>query len=80
MDDEERSGRPSICTDDPVELVRERIMENRRFAIMELSSHFPQISRTLLHKIVMEPGAALEGSSKLAIPPKILKSMMRVRN
>ncbi|KAJ4451520.1 hypothetical protein ANN_02984 [Periplaneta americana] len=27
-------------------------MENRRFTITELSSHFPQISRTLLHEIV----------------------------
>ena len=37
-----------------VELVRERIMENHCFTIMELSCHFPQISRSLLHKIVME--------------------------
>ena len=29
--DEERSGRSSINTDDLVELVRERFMENRRF-------------------------------------------------
>jgi hypothetical protein len=37
-----------------VELVRERIMENRRVTIMELSSHVPQISRSLLHEIVTE--------------------------
>ncbi|XP_021912893.1 histone-lysine N-methyltransferase SETMAR-like [Zootermopsis nevadensis] len=29
-------------------------MDNRRFTITELSSHFPQISRSLLHKIVTE--------------------------
>ncbi|PNF39521.1 Protein DJ-1alpha [Cryptotermes secundus] len=52
--DEKRSGWPSIITDDLVELVRERIMENRRVTIAELSSHVPQISRSLLHEIVME--------------------------
>ncbi|KAJ4427207.1 hypothetical protein ANN_24824 [Periplaneta americana] len=41
---EKRSGRPSLINDDRVELVRQCIMENRRFTITELSSHFPQIS------------------------------------
>ncbi|KAJ4451673.1 hypothetical protein ANN_03143 [Periplaneta americana] len=50
--DEERSGRPTLINDDRVELVRQCIMENRRFTITELSSHFPQISRSLLHEIV----------------------------
>ncbi|KAJ4439236.1 hypothetical protein ANN_07356 [Periplaneta americana] len=50
--DEERSGRPSLINDDRVEPVRQCIMENRRFTITELSSHFPQISRSLLHEIV----------------------------
>ncbi|KAJ4446185.1 hypothetical protein ANN_12878, partial [Periplaneta americana] len=50
--DEERSGQPSLINDDRVELVRQCIMENRRFTITELSSHFPQISRSLLHEIV----------------------------
>ncbi|KAJ4443928.1 hypothetical protein ANN_05717 [Periplaneta americana] len=50
--DEERSGRPSLINDDRVELVRQCIMENRRFTITELSSHFPQTSRSLLHEIV----------------------------
>ncbi|PNF43793.1 hypothetical protein B7P43_G09754 [Cryptotermes secundus] len=52
--DEKRSGRPSIITDDLVELVRERIMENRRVTIAELSNHVPQISHSLLHEIVTE--------------------------
>ncbi|KAJ4451413.1 hypothetical protein ANN_02875 [Periplaneta americana] len=47
-----RSGRPSLINDDRVELVRQCIMENRRFTITELSSHFPQILRSLLHEIV----------------------------
>ena len=38
--DEERSRRPSIIMDDLVDLVRERIMENRRFTITELGNHF----------------------------------------
>ncbi|KAJ4448384.1 hypothetical protein ANN_10400 [Periplaneta americana] len=50
--DEERSGRTSLINDDRVKLVRQCIMENRRFTITELSSHFPQISRSLLHEIV----------------------------
>ncbi|KAJ4429271.1 hypothetical protein ANN_26274 [Periplaneta americana] len=50
--DEERSGRLSLINDDRVELVRQCIMENRRFTITKLSSHFPQISRSLLHEIV----------------------------
>ncbi|PNF14616.1 hypothetical protein B7P43_G12124 [Cryptotermes secundus] len=52
--DEKRSGQPSIITDDLVELVRERIMENRHVTITELSSHVPQISPSLLHEIVTE--------------------------
>ena len=51
---DEHCGRPSFITDDLVELVQECIMENRRFTITELSSHFPQISRPLLHKTVTE--------------------------
>ncbi|KAJ4435135.1 hypothetical protein ANN_23711 [Periplaneta americana] len=50
--DEERSGRPSLINGDRVELVRQCIKENRRFTITELSNHFPQISRSLLHEIV----------------------------
>ncbi|GFU79139.1 uncharacterized protein TNCV_2136621 [Trichonephila clavipes] len=47
--DEERSGRPSLIN---VELVRQRVMENRRFTITELSIQLLQISRSLLHGIV----------------------------
>jgi len=52
--DEEKSGRPSIVTDDLVAKVDEKIRENRRFTITELSLCFPQISRTLLFEIVSQ--------------------------
>jgi len=39
---------------DLVRAVEEKIRENRRFTITPLSLHFPQISRSLFHKIVSE--------------------------
>jgi len=50
--DDPRSGRPSVVNEDLVRAVEEKIRENRRFTITSLSLHFPQISRSLLHKIV----------------------------
>jgi len=47
--DETRSGRPSWVNDDLVHKVNERVCDNRRFTISDLSLHFPQISRTLLY-------------------------------
>ncbi|GFV95486.1 uncharacterized protein TNCV_4574881 [Trichonephila clavipes] len=41
--------RPSLIN---VELVRQRVMENRRFSITELRNQFPQISLSLSHDIV----------------------------
>ena len=38
--------------DDLVHKVNERVLDNRRFKISDLSLHFPQISRTLLYDIV----------------------------
>jgi len=38
--------------DDLVRKVNERVRDHRRFAIFDLSLHFPQISRTLLYAIV----------------------------
>jgi len=52
--DDPRSGRPSVVNEDSVRAVEEKIWENRRFTITPLSLHFPQISRSLLHKIVSE--------------------------
>ena len=52
--DDSRSGRPSVVSEDLVRAVEVKIRENRRFTITSLSLHFPQISRSLLHKIVSE--------------------------
>jgi len=45
--DEARSGRPSLVNDDFVRKVNERVRDDRRFTISDMSLHFPQISRTL---------------------------------
>ncbi|PSN54547.1 hypothetical protein C0J52_07099, partial [Blattella germanica] len=37
---------------DLIELVRQHIVENRRFTITELSNHLSQISRSFVHEIV----------------------------
>jgi len=50
--DEARSGRPSLVNDDLVCKVNERVRDDRRFTISDLSLHFPQISRTLLYDTV----------------------------
>jgi len=44
MHDEARSGRPSLVNDDLVRNVNERVRDDRRFTISNLSLHFPQIS------------------------------------
>ncbi|KAG5317737.1 MOS1T transposase, partial [Pseudoatta argentina] len=48
--DDQRSGRPSILTDDIVEKAR----DDRRLTVDELSAMFPQISRSLLHETITE--------------------------
>jgi len=50
--DDARSGRSSLVNDDLVRKVNEKVHDDRRFTISDLSLHFPQISRTLLHDIV----------------------------
>jgi len=50
--DDPRSGRPSVV--DLVHAVEEKIRENRRFTITSLSLQFPQISWSLIHKIVSD--------------------------
>jgi hypothetical protein len=51
--DEERSGRPSVVSDDLVQSVDHKICERRRFTISEVSCEFSQISRTLLYEIII---------------------------
>jgi len=50
--DDARSGRPSFVNGDLVRKVNERVRDDRRFTISDLSLQFPQISRTLLYAIV----------------------------
>jgi len=50
--DEAQSGRPSLVNYDLVRKDNERVRDDRRFTISDLSLHFPQISRTLLYEIV----------------------------
>jgi len=50
--DEVHSGHPSLVNDDLVRKVNERVRDDRRFTISDLSLHFPQISMTLLYDIV----------------------------
>jgi len=41
--DEARSGRPSLLNDDLLRKVKERVHDDRRFTISDLSLQFPQI-------------------------------------
>ncbi|GBN09383.1 hypothetical protein AVEN_29468-1 [Araneus ventricosus] len=52
--DEERSGRPSVITEDLAQRVDEKVRENRRFTISSLYNEFPQVSRSVLYVIVTE--------------------------
>jgi hypothetical protein len=46
-----------VVNENLVRTLEEEIQENRRFTISSLSLHFPQTSRSLLHKIVFTLGA-----------------------
>jgi len=48
------SGRLSVVNEDLVHAVEEKLRENRQFTITSLSLHFPQISLSLLHKILSD--------------------------
>ncbi|GFW71324.1 HTH_48 domain-containing protein [Trichonephila clavipes] len=50
--DEEQSGRSSVITDDLIQKVETKICENRRFTITTLSLEFPDVSITVVYKIV----------------------------
>lgn len=52
--DEERSGRPSVITEDLVQKVDQKVKGNRRFTISALSDEFPLVSRSVLYEIVSE--------------------------
>jgi len=46
LHDEAQSRRPSFVNDDLVRKADERVRDDRRFTISDLSLHFPHISRT----------------------------------
>jgi len=46
LHDGAQSGRLSLVNDDLVRKINERVRDDRRFTISDLSLHFPQISRT----------------------------------
>ncbi|XP_066902148.1 uncharacterized protein [Halyomorpha halys] len=52
--DEDRSGRPSLVTDDIAMQINNKYREKRRFTITELSEHFSQISWSLVQQFMME--------------------------
>jgi len=52
VNDETWSGRPSLVNDDLVRKFNERVRDDRRFTISDLSLHFPHISRILLYDTV----------------------------
>lgn len=52
--DEQRSGRPSILTDELVQKIEETVREDRRLTVDEISAMFPQLSRTLLYETLTE--------------------------
>jgi len=47
-----RSGCPSLVNGDLVRKINERVRDDRRFTISDLSLHFPQILRSLLYDII----------------------------
>jgi hypothetical protein len=47
--DETRIGRPALVNADLERKVKERVRDNRRFTISDLSLHFPQIFTILLY-------------------------------
>ena len=50
--DEARSWCPSVVNFDLMRKVKERVRDDRRLTISDLSLHFPQISRTVPYDIV----------------------------
>ncbi|GFV36632.1 HTH_48 domain-containing protein [Trichonephila clavipes] len=54
VNDEPRFGRPSVITDDLVNVVDEKICKGRQFTISTSALEFPNVGRTTLHKVVSE--------------------------
>ncbi|GFS79823.1 uncharacterized protein TNCV_750141 [Trichonephila clavipes] len=52
--DEERSGRPSVITDDLMQADETKLHENRKFTINTLSLEFPDVPWSVVYNIVTE--------------------------
>lgn len=52
--EKEKSGRPTVVSDDLVSKIGEKVHENWRFTISEFSEQFLQISRMVLQKFVTD--------------------------
>jgi len=50
--DEARSGCTSLVNGDVVPKANEKVGDDRRFTVSDLSLHFPQISKTLLYDFI----------------------------
>jgi transposase len=53
-----RSGRPSLVNDDLVRKFNERVRDDRRFTVCDMSLHFPQISRAVFYDMVTSQAVA----------------------
>jgi hypothetical protein len=54
VQDEERSGRQSVVSDDLGQDVDQKICERRLFTILEFSCEFSQISSAVLYEIISQ--------------------------
>jgi len=52
--DEQRSGRPSLISDDILQVIEGEIRANRPMAIRELHHIIPEVSKTTIHEAVTE--------------------------
>lgn len=52
--DEERSGRPSVISEELVQQVEKKVRDDRRVTLDTLKESFPHVSRSLLGEIVSE--------------------------
>ncbi|GFX84710.1 HTH_48 domain-containing protein [Trichonephila clavipes] len=52
--EEDHSGLSSVITDDLIQVVETKIRENRRFTTNTLSLEFPDVSRSVVYKILTE--------------------------
>jgi len=52
--DEQRSGRPSLISDDLLHEIEGEIRANRRVTIRQLHHTIPEVSKTTIHEVVTE--------------------------